>query len=196
MTVYPFALPQKPYFVEYLSYDTLFLPHELDRIEARWNAGTSETATVAGSAEQKADESLRKSSLVFLPPDPESHWIFSKLEMVAQQSNYERFGFDVTGFHELLQLAEYGEGDFFTWHMDFGPGMISHRKLSLTVQLSEADAYEGGDLQFMINDRIETAPRTRGSVVIFPSFVMHRVTPVTAGIRRSIVGWVSGPPYR
>ena len=64
------------------------------------------------------------------------------------------------------------------------------------MQLSDADSYEGGDLQFMINNKTVTAPREKGTIIIFPSFVMHRVTPVIKGTRESIVGWVSGPPYR
>lgn len=66
----------------------------------------------------------------------------------------------------------------------------------MTIQLSEADAYEGGDVQFMINNNIENAPREKGIIIIFPSFIMHCVTPITKGTRQSIVGWVSGPPYR
>jgi len=73
---------------------------------------------------------------------------------------------------------------------------ISHRKLSVTVQLSDEDSYEGGDLQFMINNRIENAPRKKGTVIVFPSFILHRVTEVTKGKRNSIVGWLSGPPFR
>lgn len=66
----------------------------------------------------------------------------------------------------------------------------------MTIQLSDTDAYEGGDLQFMINNKIENTPREKGTIIIFPSFIMHRVTPITKGTRHSIVGWVSGPPYR
>jgi PKHD-type hydroxylase len=80
--------------------------------------------------------------------------------------------------------------------MDFGAGEISHRKLSLTVQLSDPAHYEGGVLQFMLNQKIVDAPKERGTVIVFPSFMMHRVTPVERGVRRSLVGWVSGHPYR
>jgi PKHD-type hydroxylase len=48
----------------------------------------------------------------------------------------------------------------------------------------------------MINDRVEKAPRRKGTVIVFPSFMMHRVTEITEGQRNSIVGWISGPPYR
>jgi PKHD-type hydroxylase len=93
-------------------------------------------------------------------------------------------------------LTRYSDGDFFNWHLDFGAGEISARKLSMTIQLSDPDEYEGGDLQFMINEKIVTAPREKGTLIIFPSFMIHRVTPIIRGTRQSIVGWVSGPPFR
>lgn len=80
--------------------------------------------------------------------------------------------------------------------MDFGAGEISHRKLSISVQLSGSEEYEGGDLQFMINQNTVSVPRTKGTVVIFPSFILHRVTPITQGLRQSVVAWLAGPPYR
>lgn len=194
--IYPFALPQRPHFVEYVSYEGLFLPHEIERINGLWKEEESDKAMIAGAAGQGYDDTLRQSSVMFLSAAPEHEWIYQKLAMLAGQCNYERYAFDILGFQQALQLAEYGEGDFFEWHMDFGAGAISHRKLSLTVQLSDPDSYEGGDLQFMINHKVVDAPRTKGTVVIFPSFVPHRVTPITKGVRRSIVGWVSGVPYR
>ncbi len=97
---------------------------------------------------------------------------------------------------EPLQLAEYESDEFFDWHLDFGAAEVSHRKLSVTVQLSDEDSYEGGDLQFRINNRIETAPRRKGTVIVFPSFILHRVTKVSSGKRNSIVAWLSGSPYR
>lgn len=99
-------------------------------------------------------------------------------------------------FHEELQLAKYSDRGFFDWHLDFGAGEISARKLSMTIQLSDPNDYEGGDLRFMINKEIVNAPKEKGTIIIFPSFIMHRVTPITKGTRQSIVGWVSGPPYR
>ena len=115
---------------------------------------------------------------------------------IRDSCNNERYWFDVLGFHQELQLTRYSESDFFDWHLDFGAGEISARKLSMTIQLSDPDEYEGGDLQFMINQKVVSAPREKGTIIIFPSFIIHRVTPITKGTRQSIVGWVSGPPYR
>jgi len=191
---YSFGLPLKHNFAEYIYYQGLFLPHEIDRILNFWDDTKTIKATLAG--ENTYDDELRKSSVMFIDNTPENDWIYNKLAGLAINCNNERFWFDLLGFHQELQLTRYSEGDFFDWHMDFGPGEISARKLSMTIQLSDEDAYEGGDLEFMINQKIVAAPRKKGTIVIFPSFVMHRVTPITKGTRQSIVGWVSGPPYR
>jgi PKHD-type hydroxylase len=191
---YSFGLPLKNNFAEYIYYTGLFLPHEIDRILNFWEEDKTIKATLSG--EDKYDDELRKSSVMFIDNTPENDWIYNKLANLAIHCNNERYWFDLLGFHQELQLTRYSKGDFFDWHLDFGAGDISARKLSMTIQLSHADAYEGGDLQFMVNNKIVDAPREKGTIVIFPSFIMHRVSPITKGTRQSIVGWVSGPPYK
>ncbi len=191
---YSFGLPLKHNYVDYIHYRGLFLPHEIDRILNFWEEDKTIKATLSG--ENIYNDELRKSAVMFIDNTPENDWIYNKLGGLAINCNNERYWFDLLGFHQELQLTRYSEGDFFDWHLDFGAGEISARKLSMTMQLSDADAYEGGDLQFMVNNKIVNAPREKGTIIIFPSFAMHRVTPITKGIRQSIVGWVSGPPYR
>jgi PKHD-type hydroxylase len=191
---YSFGLPLKHNFAEFVHYQGLFLPHEIDRILNFWDDDKTIKATLSG-ADTYNDE-LRKSSVMFIDNTPENDWIYSKLASIAIACNNERYWFDLLGFHQELQLTRYSKGDFFDWHLDFGAGEISARKLSLTIQLSDPDEYEGGDLEFMINQKVVKAPRTKGTIVVFPSFIMHRVTEITKGTRQSIVGWVSGPPYR
>ena len=191
---YSFGLPLKHHFAEYVYYQGLFLPHEIDRILNFWDDEKTIKATLAGK--NPYDDELRKSSVMFIDDTPENEWIYRKLAGLAMTCNNERYWFDLLGFHQELQLTRYTEGDFFDWHLDFGAGEISARKLSMTIQLSDPDEYEGGDLQFMINQKVVNAPREKGTIIIFPSFINHRVTKITKGTRQSIVGWVSGPPYR
>ncbi len=140
---------------------------------------------------------LRKSKVSLLQPDNPAHSAFiHKLAQLAIQINHQRYHFDLSGIYEPLQIAEYTEGDFFDWHSDFGNGQASTRKLSLSVQLSEPDTYTGGDLQFKVNTNQINAPRSKGSVIIFPSFIQHRVTPVLTGSRKSLVAWITGPHFK
>lgn len=191
---YSFGLPLKHNYTEFVYYNGLFLPHEIDNILNFWQENKTIKATVSG--EEIYNNKLRNSSVMFIENTPENNWIYDKMASLTINCNNERYWFDLLGFHQELQLTRYSEGDFFDWHLDFGAGEISARKLSITIQLSDEDEYEGGDLQFMINNKIVDAPRKKGTIVIFPSFIMHRVTPITKGTRQSIVGWVSGPPYR
>ena len=81
------------------------------------------------------------------------------------------------------------------WHQDFG-GLLS-RKLSLVMQLSDPEEYEGGELQIMVGgEKPISINKQKGLVVVFPSWAVHQVTPVTKGLRQSLVAWVSGPNFR
>ncbi|HAD95852.1 MAG TPA: 2OG-Fe(II) oxygenase [Cryomorphaceae bacterium] len=191
---FSFGLPLKQNFAEYCYYESIFNMEEIGKVLSCWDEEKSIKATLSG--EQQYRDDLRKSSVMFLDDSDERQWLYQKLMQLSLVSNSERFWFDLQGFFQELQLTRYEEGHFFDWHMDFGAGEISHRKLSITVQLSDPSEYEGGDLEFMINKEVVKAPRSRGTVIIFPSFVMHRVTPVTKGVRQSIVGWASGVPFR
>ena len=138
--------------------------------------------------------SIRESKVSYVNPAEDSRWIFDKLEHILLDLNGD-YKFELNGFHEGFQVAEYSApGGHYTWHNDIGTGQFSTRKLSMSVQLSDAGDYEGGELQFA--DSAAFAPKEVGSLIVFPSFLTHRVKPVTAGTRKSMVSWVSGPAFK
>lgn len=96
-----------------------------------------------------------------------------------------------TGAVELAEMmvARYRKGEFFHWHRDTGP--TNRRALSLTIQLSDPEDYDGGDLRIMRPDGAEyvTAPRERGAAAFFPADCLHEVSEVTRGVRRAVVLW-------
>jgi len=185
-----------PDFADHTWFRNLFSDEEAEQICAAWSDELAKNAAVNNAGKEETRDELRKSQIMFLKPGSATDWIYERLSQACIQTNTNRYKFEITGFQTELQLANYSGGGFFDWHMDFGAGDISNRKLSITVQLSDSDDYEGGDLQFMINQHIVNAPREKGTAIIFPSFALHRVTPVTKGSRKSIVGWIAGPPYR
>jgi PKHD-type hydroxylase len=113
--------------------------------------------------------------------------------------NSKYYGFDLTGFEDALQYTVYNESDtkeHYTWHVDnLGQGRPGCRKLSIVIQLSDPQEYEGGELQLHYQS-YHIARKDKGLLYIFPSYVLHRVTPVTGGTRRSLVGWICGPDFR
>jgi PKHD-type hydroxylase len=117
---------------------------------------------------------------------------------IARQLNGQYYRFDLYGFLEDFQYTVYlgGEAGHYDWHIDAGASTVSPRKLSLVLQLSDPSEYEGGELQFMTSSGITTVRKEKGFVVAFPSYTLHRVTPVTSGIRKTIVVWITGPAFR
>lgn len=145
---------------------------------------------------EKQDESIRKSQIKWMPPElDKTEWIYEKLMSFALNANLDLWKFDLTSIRDAIQYTEYdgNEQGGYDWHMDMGRFPYSHRKISITVQLSDPDDYEGGDLEIWAGG-VEPikAPRQKGAVVLFPSYLMHRVTPVTKGVRKSLVLWVGG----
>lgn len=145
------------------------------------------------------DTSVRSSSVKWIPQTKEWSWLYEILMNYVEVANQELWNFDLISAPELIQYTEYYdvEGGHYDWHQDIGPGMGSTRKVSITVQLSDADEYEGGDLEFYYGGQSYVdAPRGAGVVVLFPSYLMHRVSKVTKGTRRSFVLWVGGQHYK
>ena len=126
--------------------------------------------------------------------------IYKLKEIFIEENKKYKFDLDYSSIN--VQYTKYQKGDFYTWHTDddFNATHKKHqnvRKLSITVALNMG-SYEGGNLQMVLNHQKE--PRTMrlefGDVLVFPSFTQHQITPITKGIRLSLVSWVSGPPWR
>ena len=119
----------------------------------------------------------------------------NKLKMLFELSNQSIWKYNIKEL-EKVKILRYENGGKYKWHTDCGSKETSTRKLTAVVQLSDETLYEGGDLEFGITDdtgeKYYTAPRTRGSIIIFPAFLSHRVTPITKGRRYSLITWMNG----
>lgn len=150
-----------------------------------------------------------------------SHWTGGFLWHYVERANRENFLYDLKCLdHEIIQYTIYNEGDYYDWHTDGGltthykPQFIGNstdgvgndfynqntelvRKLSFSLQLSDPEDYEGGELE-LINEIGESylAPKTQGCLILFDSRTRHRVRTVTKGTRKSLVGWVLGPRWK
>ena len=151
----------------------------------------------------------RKSNIVWMD-DP---WIYKEIQPYVNTANINagwNFQWDRS---ESCQFTKYKLNQFYDWHCDSwvkpydkpeSPDHGKIRKLSVTVSLSDDTDYEGGDFEFDFrnNDKGSNQPRLckeirpKGSVVVFPSFVWHRVKPVTSGTRYSLVIWSLGWPFK
>lgn len=149
-------------------------------------------ATVFSSGDYSSNKEIRDTRVGFVDLEE----ITTIIMYYCKEANRAAFGFDVD-YLPQVQFAEYSEGSFYNWHHDInweGSNMYD-RKLSVGVQLTDPSTYEGGDFEFQhIEDPIGF--RTQGSVLVFPSYNVHRVTEITRGTRHSLVAWLEGPRWR
>ena len=141
--------------------------------------------------------SIRESHIVMFPNnDEEIFWLFRKITDLINQVNRDCFGYDLNCI-ELLQFTNYDSSTqgFYKKHVDLAYGVLC-RKLSFTIQLSDENSYEGGDFCFHSSPIPIILPKKRGTLICFPSFTLHEVTPVTKGVRNSLVGWILGPKFK
>ena len=183
----------------YYWYKNGFNKEELEKVYNGVSSLPFEKATLLGNSDASAIKEIRSSSVKWIPKNEEWMWLYEKLMDMANTANNELWNFNLISAPEFIQYTEYYdvEGGHYNWHQDIGDGAGSHRKVSITVQLSESDEYEGGDLELWKGgNNVVKAERGAGVVFIFPSYMMHRVTKVTKGTRRSFVLWVGGDHYR
>jgi PKHD-type hydroxylase len=153
----------------------------------------------AGLVGGTTDHQIRRADLSWLDDIPQASWVMDRMVRLVAQANRDSFGFDLAEFAESPQVARYdaAQGAHFDWHADIGAGALAQkRKLTIVVQLSDPADYQGGTLDLRPDSAVRTAPRDRGTATIFPSFTLHRVTPLTSGTRWSLTLWSHGPAFR
>ncbi len=143
-------------------------------------------------------EDIRKNNIKWLHNDEKLWWMWDKIYATIHEINNKFFHFDI-GFCDPLQYSTYtAPGDKYGGHSDLQLSTYPHRKISFSIQLTDEESYEGGDLLIYSHsfDNPVRALRKKGSITVFASIIMHEVTPVTSGTRNSLVGWISGPPLK
>jgi predicted 2-oxoglutarate/Fe(II)-dependent dioxygenase YbiX len=141
----------------------------------------------------RGNAQIRRSRVVLIENTEKYQWLYRRFWQAAQELNQRYFCVDISYIEGNIQLARYDSSDqgFYDWHTDFAD-LAPRRKISITVQLSRPEDYEGGDLELLFLKSPHAMDRTRGALIAFPSFAVHRVTPVTRGTRFSLVAWISG----
>ena len=163
-------------------------------------------------------EGVRKSSNAWIDG---SNWVGGFVWHYIMRANHENFMYDIEGIDtNEIQYTEYQKGEYYDWHIDdnIGRCMVNDRvltsadnhgesiailngeyirKLSFSIQLSDPEDYEGGELEFKVGkEESFFAPNKKGTVIIFDSRTLHRVREVKSGVRKSLVGWVVGPRWK
>jgi PKHD-type hydroxylase len=166
------------------------------------NAGRSEPKVNAQVGNERGikggviDTKTRTSHISWIPfkKMPE---MYKDIEEIMKQTNGNHFGFDGMTLTEYAQYTEYPEGGFYDWHVDNDVNFKHEppvRKISMTCLLSHESEFEGGDLELIKEGKI--AKLKQGQIIFFASFIRHRVAPVIKGVRKSLVMWFGGTPFK
>lgn len=184
--------------------ETAVPPALCELISGIYGAG-SEAEIYSPLQGSRVDVTTRRSKVEYLEAD---HWLAGLMRHIIWAANERVWQYDLTVV-QVVQLTKYGPGDLFTWHKDSPDAPYGEesrpqwrgltRKLSATLLLSHEKEYEGGNLR--LKDEYayvwqDPGFRTQGGAVVFPSNMLHEVTELTFGERRSVVAWALGPPLR
>ena len=171
-----------------------------------------------GNPALEETKGVRKSSNAWIDG---SNWVSGFVWYYIMKANRENFMYDIEGIDtNEIQYTEYQKGEYYDWHIDdditrcmVNDNVLTSadnhgeniailngeyiRKLSFSIQLSDPEDYEGGELEFNVNNEERFfAPNKKGTVIIFDSRTQHRVREVKSGVRKSLVGWVVGPRWK
>ena len=195
-------IPRMPRWQSYVAHTTepMFTPKQCQMIIDAVHQCAPEQAKVGGGQKGQYDTKKRVTTISWIPFDkmPE---MYKQVENQLSIINLNHFGFDGVTLTEPAQFTEYPKKGFYDWHMDlnaFGAsGENPIRKISMTCLLSDPSEFTGGELMFSdAGGDKKPLDLKQGQAIFFASFLRHKVAPVKKGIRRSMVMWFGGPPFK
>ena len=178
---------------DYCWYNT-FSNQQVAEIIALGQSIEHQAATIS---DNKINKEVRDTEVSWIKPDEKSEWLYRDLTDIALEANKKYFNFDLS-YIEQLQYTVYNKDGFYDYHVDCANQSAGEfpRKLSFTLQLSDPSEYQGGDVMIQTSSKPYPIKREKGTITFFPSYILHKVTPVTKGVRKSLVGWIHGPKWR
>jgi PKHD-type hydroxylase len=170
-----------------------------DHLVSRFEKYPQQNATIGFDGDFVADDDFRSSIIRWLDPLEADKDVNQLMMKYVKSANRNLFGADITSLNEI-QFTEYHatQNGHYNWHQDVwweNPSPYD-RKISIVIQLSPEDSYTGGEFEFFNGPSLDGRFTKQGSILVFPSFILHRVTPVTSGVRKSLVSWIEGPKWR
>jgi len=160
----------------------LFLEEEVEQIIELGDALVLEEGKVHGD---KVNHSIRNSRIAWIHPEKDTWWLFDKAIMVFKSS------LPFSSLQSMQYTVYDSKGSHYDWHRDVGSGdEIMKARINVAVlQLSNPNEYKGGVLQIKYEDQVIDVMKTKGMVTTFPIQLEHKVTPVTSGIRKTLIMW-------
>ena len=178
---------ENPHLSDYYLYTSVFTTEECQQI---LNLSRLKDSTTLSHA----DKIIK---ILSLQKNTTTTWILKRIWEIALKTNKMYYDFDISTISESF-LLECSKNSVFNWRTDIGKGSASTRKISIVLFLSDRVAYEGGQLSFRIleeYDEIKEIPQIQGNLLLFPSYLPYKITPVTRGIKYVLNTWVNGNAF-
>ena len=175
----------------------IFTPQQCEMVIQAGHKQKPQVAQVGMNKSGSGVDTKKRTTTISWIPFKEMKEMYSQIEATMQATNLNHFGFENMKITEPAQFTEYPKGGFYDWHMDLdvnGTHEPPVRKISMTILLSDPSKFKGGHLEFMEKNKVPELKQ--GQAIFFASFIRHRVAPVTKGIRRSLVMWFGGTPFK
>lgn len=190
----------------YMFYEGVVSPEICNKIIARFDENNFSSGSVGAGVVGQINKQVRDAEIQWAPKSDLIECILTRFIMQANQEAL--WNFDITE-PEQVQIGRYKENQFYKQHIDCyikgsdivatGSGsavivpLLSQRKISASLLLNDESEYEGGDL-IILDETVKV--KKQGTIIVFPSFMAHQVTPVTRGVRYSAVCWMGGPKWK
>jgi len=195
--VNPEGLQNTAWIENFLSQDDLNLISAYKNPKAQYNNQEGTINSWDGAVLLNSD--VRSTKITWLYQEPKTLAIYDKVSMAILELNARYFKFDINGIWEPMQIGVYRAEDkaHYDWHTDGALDRNSiPRKLSFSLLLNDPDEFEGGELQTKTTSGQTVLEQKQNRAWIFPSYLLHKVTPVTKGVRKSLVVWAGGPQFK
>ena len=180
----------------YVTIDNHFTNEDLDKIISYCETKGLTDAKIGGQDFGIVNKQIRNTKLGIIQADNENDWIFKKLNSGITKLNDQHYKYDLLGF-EYFTYLEYEPNGHYVFHIDYHLHENVHkkdplpRKLSVSLILNDETEYTGGNLEFFVGSTI-TVKQPKGRLIGFPSWMVHRVSPVKSGKRKALVVWILG----
>ena len=194
----------KSYFIEpkyreinYIHTENNFLSNtEIERIKNLIDKEELRFGKVGAVQNNNNTDHIRRSKICWLK-NKNLSWLYEKIGKRILELNSEKWNFKLSKL-DYFQYTEYDEiyNGHFDWHLDIGNTCNSTRKLSISIQLSSENDYKGGELTIRNKNVDKIASKKQGTLIVFPSYILHKVEPVTKGNRKALIIWFKGEPFQ
>ena len=181
-------------------YDEAFTEEELVKIENYCETLTKKEAGIQSntSTDSKFDNNIRKTNIAWVHRDDETAPWIDRFHQVALMMNDGFYNMNFTSYEDFQYTCYDSEQSKYDFHIDTHMGTYAsiQRKMTAILILSKPEEYVGGKFQIKTDNFERTIEQPRGRMIFFPAFILHRVTPIESGVRKSLVNWLSGPHFK